>query len=160
MTQITMTTPGKPGQPGKPGVRIGGAVYSPGIESGQILITSDQYQRMGEVYREDFTPVTRRGITMYRFRHAPMEAYKRTLNMDDPNDREYAEFVDLVDTFTSRFMDGIEMFTIDLPTDDDDYIYGAFSVALATVGFSEADWMIDQVFGNLYTIQKMDDEED
>lgn len=130
---------------------------SPGIAAGRILATETQYNRWGSEVKQYFTPICiSPGTTMYRYIHATEPYLGRSFDVEDldPNDM-HEHFMILVNEFIVALQTSLRIHTI-MGDEDEDFTYGALCTALATLNQSEADWLLEHLFGNMYCMRHID----
>lgn len=128
---------------------------SDAVREGRVNIGKFQYDQMPNHVKAEYLPVICRGGTvMYRWKNAPPMKVKAltTYSKDDDGDG-YGWFKLLVSEFMEA-MHGIGITAIVEGDDDEEFTYGAFCTALATMGISESDWLLERMFGNVYEIRK------
>lgn len=130
---------------------------SPGVKSGRILIPKFQWEGYPLEIQDLYEPIlVATGVVMYRYKAAKEPYTGKEFKADDldPNDM-HEHFMILVNDFVVALNEG-QKINIVVGDEDEEFVYGAFCTALATCKRSEADWILEHMYGNLYTIKHID----
>lgn len=130
---------------------------SEAVREGRVNIPKSQYDCMPQTHKDTFMPVLANGKIMYRWRGAPPMRVEDSAPIQE---RDYEDGHDWFKVLVEEFMTAIHTTAVaDLVEGDEDeeYTYGAFCTALATMKRSEMDWTLTRAFGDVYELRRVHD---
>lgn len=139
----------------------GGVISSPGIRSGRILISEDQYSRYSDSTKALFERIYTGRSFMYRYKDAtepfvpqPMIVPEKT---GDALDDTWSYAITIHNTFLEVLSQPSNAMGVLIEGDEDEeFTYHIFVTVLNLLSFKETDWMLQHEFGNLYSVHSID----